>query len=186
MGVMDTLEGADFPEEEVTLCMKQSLDSKVRELITEKMKLLQAKAKNRMAAPEEIRINEIDGELEGLKDQMVAHSLTLRFRGISKTEYSVMQRKAGTPRKDVVGDQHNGYNVDVFFENLIKRCVYEVVASDGDTETFDETQWATFIEAVNDAQWDELAAAASNVNRKATNPTSAGLNFGRLPQSTGK
>lgn len=161
MPVVDILAEAKFPEATAQICMRPDLQARYE-------------AEQAASHREDMRLGMPSNELllDDLAAQMAEATLTFHLRGISSSEYNVLQRTAGKPRKDVKVDATIGFNLEEFHIAVIKRCTVKVTAPDGDEALFDGEQWQTFFAHITDAQFDTLAGAATQVNRREPRPPS--------------
>jgi hypothetical protein len=175
MSVFSILEGATFAEDDVSLVMRQDLSSKIESLVKEMAKTRRSinKADDvRLGSPKlsdiaNEELQELELQVEALEDLEKASVLTFHMRGVSTDEYSREQAVAGRPRKDHPVDSQVGYNINRFYQNLIKKCTFSIEAPDGSSEKFDAGHWETIWRTISDDQYDDLCACANRVNRKA-------------------
>jgi hypothetical protein len=178
MSVFEILDGATFKEDHQDICMRQDLDSKLRDLYAEQAKLHVAgddADDQRLAGRgRDPRLDEIEEEIRGLEAGMEASVLTFWMRGVAPAEYAMLQRNSGKPRREQKMDQMLGYNVQNFFELAIKRCTYKVTSRDGHEAQFAEEHWRKLFSSINDATFDDLCGCVDRVNRRvAKSPSGA-------------
>lgn len=85
-----------------------------------------------------------------------------RLKSMPRPKYNELVEKHPPRRGDdgmpIIAD-YSGVNTSTFYEPLVRACLVKPVI------TTDE-QWALFLEALNDKQFDKLAHAAARINRR--------------------
>lgn len=180
MSVFEKVEQAQFPKEEVSICLRQDLEKEIsallreqrtvaREINEEDQRLGQSHDVNRGNA------SELEERIQELEKVMADSVITFHMQGVSSPEYNRLQRTAGRPNKDSKADQALGYDVENFYRNAIKRCTYKITDVDGNEDAqWSDAQWQKLWTSISDAQFDQLAEGVQKVNRKvARTPTPA-------------
>ena len=104
-------------------------------------------------------------QVERLRADMRASTIVVRLRAMSRRDFQKFVAEHG-PRDGNADDQATGINTDTYFDDLIKACAVEPDLS--------ADQWDALLDACNTKQWDDLSAAAFQLNtQRVTVPFSA-------------
>lgn len=153
----DAIQKAQLPERTVTLCMNAPLLEELAEaesLARTAETASEARKGETMANRREVR--KYREAADALKARVDEESLTLRFRALPSHRYNALLL-AHPPRKDNKGDEANGYNTLDFTVGLIRECMVEQI---------DDATWQEFLDVINDATFDLLAATVHILNRR--------------------
>lgn len=149
------LAGAKLPERSVELCLRGDLLAQLQDLQRD---LIDAERAPSDASLADLGTpHRIAEQIQGLREEMAEHSITVRFRALPRRQWSKLVA-AHPPRPDERADVALGVNVETYVDALIRACMVDPV--------FDDDDWAALDEALSDAQWQALTAAAWAVNAK--------------------
>lgn len=153
---------AKLPERWVSICLDQGLQADMEKLEGELSEL--GKGPNFASLGEDPQVA-VAQEIEALRTRMADRSIEFRFRALPRQKFTDLL-KAHPPRDDDKYDAANGYNVDTFYEALVRLCA---VSPDLDAD-----DWATLLGDGSDenpgvlssAQYDVITNTAWMANRR--------------------
>lgn len=153
------LAGAKLPERTVDLCLRGDLVAEVERLDAE-LARLQKQPGTSLAGNGSAALVE---QIEALQEQMREHTYPVRLRALPRQAWREL-REAHPPRMDADGDpvledRMSGVDRTSFFEPLVRASIV-------DPELTDE-QWAALDGAITDRQFEDLTAAAWELNQGA-------------------
>jgi hypothetical protein len=167
------LDDADFPFKDVPICLKRSARSRwevaqaelleMTDLVegTRDAKGVVQATQGRLAA-----LADLKSRVRALEDEMRDATVTFHLVGMPFPAYNAVLIDH-PPREGNMVDRAVGYNVATFYPALVKACIASPVLSD--------EQWEKLVARLTDGDFDRLATAASEVNRR--------LDDGRVPFS---
>ena len=149
------LAGAKLPERSVELCLRGDLVAQLQDLQRD---LIEAERQPSNASLDDLGTpHRIAEQIQALQHEMAEHSITVLVRALPRRQWSKLVA-AHPPRPDEKADAPLGVNVETYFDALIRACMVDPV--------FDDDDWAALDEALSDAQWQALTAAAWAVNAR--------------------
>lgn len=168
------LESAKRAEKTVELCLRGDLVAQVEEL-DRQLRASNSTGGDRLVG--NVAGRKIAQQIAALQADMRDATIVVRLRAMPRREFQKFIAEHG-PRDGNAEDRAAGVNVDTYFDELIKACA---VAPE-----LTEAQWDQLLDAVNTRQWNDLRAAASDLNtERVTVPFSAAASL-MLPTSDAK
>lgn len=169
----DILDDADFAYRDVPVCLKRSARSRWEEAqakLLEMVELIEATrgadgkimaTAGRLAAKEDLA-----RQVRALEEEIAENTVTFHVVGMPFPEYNAIMVDH-PPREGNLVDRALGYNVATFHPAVVRASIRDPQMSDA--------QWAKLIVNLSDGDFDRLANAANDVNRR--------LDDGRVPFS---
>lgn len=154
--VKAAIRAAKLPERSVELCLRGDLVAQF-EALQRELERLGERPKQPMLTGD-VEAREVAKRIEAVREQMRAHTVTFTMRAMSRRRWT--EFVAGhEPRKGVESDQTAGFNTKTLYEALVRESTV-------DPQLTDE-EWAHLLdEVLSDAQFETLAGAAWELNRK--------------------
>jgi hypothetical protein len=165
--VSEPLNGADLlakirpvmREESTQVCLRPDL---IEAVIAADQELLASKAKDASGGErmvhggESPRTVELAEKVRALEEEVVEHSITFRFRAMSKDRWSALCDEH-PPRPNNELDKYAGYDRDGVLDAAVRRCLFDPV--------FDDAAWAELTKVLSDGEWKELTDTVNSLNR---------------------
>lgn len=155
MNIDSLLSSAKQPEATVRLCLRGDLQSEWEKLDRQLSDNLAAAATLAPSAENEDLANCI----KALESAMAESTVEVRFRALSRKPWLKLISD-NAPRPSNPADQAMGFNTETLFEALIRESIV--------SPELDDEQFEKLLDAVTSKQFDNLADAAWNLNRKDT------------------
>lgn len=146
------LAGSRRPERTVDVCLRGDLQADFEDLERE---LEQERSREPDSLAGNPRVRELAEQIEDLRVEMQAATVTLRLRGMGNMEWNALVA-AHAARDGNAGDNAYGYNTDTFFPALVEACLVDVTPQ----------QWARLYEAITSGQFEDLSTAAIAASRR--------------------
>ena len=173
MSFEDALKSAAVGYRDVSICLSGPLRH-AWETRTAALQLLEQKIEeDRNSAPADARLGQkspmvaakqkLDKELEALKPDIAAASITLRFSALPFLKWNELVI-ATPPREGNVADRVWGYNTLDFYPAAMRLTGQKV--EDGKASEITNDQWEQLEAVLTDAVMDDIAAAINQLNRK--------------------
>lgn len=152
------LAGAKLPERTVMVCMRGDLAAQ-HEQAERELEQADRKGADSLAGS---GVGEIAERIEALEQQMREASYEFRLRAMPRPAWRELCN-AHPPRRDeesgeIVPTDLIGVNTDTFYDAIIRGCLVDPQLTQDD--------WKRLNEALTDRQYDELAQAAWDLNRR--------------------
>jgi len=154
----DLLAGSRLPETVVHLCMRGDLMAEVA-MLTAELRRVEAKSTDSLAGS---GVGPLVEQIEAIQQEMREHTYPVRLRALSRPAWNALA-KAHPPRVDAEGDilpedrAAGGLNQVEIREPLVRMSMVDPELT--------ESQWQDFNARITDAQFEDLATAAWNLNR---------------------
>lgn len=146
-------------EESAQVCLRPDL---IEAFQAADQELLESKAKDasgggRMVdGGESARTVELAEKVRKLEEEVVAHSITFRFRAMSKDRWSaLLDEHPPRPKNEL--DKYAGYDRDGVLAAAVRLCLFDPV--------FDDASWAELTKVLNEGEWKELTETVNSLNR---------------------
>ncbi|MFB9926325.1 hypothetical protein ACFORO_42470 [Amycolatopsis halotolerans] len=153
MSIDSLLAAAKLPETTVRLCLRSDLQSEWETLDRE---LSAHQAAGETLAPSDADM-ELARRIKALEAEMTESTVEVRFRALTRKPWLKLVAD-NAPRKDRPADQIMGFNTDSMFEALVRESMV--------SPELDGGQLDAFLDVLTSKQFDLLADAAWNLNRK--------------------
>jgi hypothetical protein len=147
------LAAAKQPEKTVPICLRGDLQADWEELDRELTELRTKNAGTLAGDPAE---GAVADRIRALEAEMATSTLTLRLRALRRKQWMALL-ELHPARPDNAMDKIYNLNVDVFFPDLIARCLV--------SPEMDQNQLDTLIDSITSRQYDVLTEVAWNLNR---------------------
>lgn len=148
---------ARLPERSVQVCLRGDLVAD-HEAAERDLEQAQKRSGGSLAGG---GIGAIVERIEALEAQMQESTYAFRLRAMPKPKFRALIAAHGPRRGDdgevLDADRHLGVNAETFFDALIRACLVD--------PELDDAEWLQLVEALTDAQYDELSGAAWLLNR---------------------
>ncbi|WP_037355409.1 hypothetical protein [Amycolatopsis orientalis] len=155
MSIDSLLAAAKLPETAVSVCLRSDLQADWEKLDRE---LTSRQATSETLAPSDADM-ELARRIKELEAEMAESTVEVRFRALTRKPWLKLVAD-NAPRKDRPADQIMGFNTDTMFEALVRESMV--------SPELDGDQLDAFLDALTSKQFDALAEAAWNLNRKDT------------------
>lgn len=157
----DKLKAARLPERSVSICLRGDLTADFEAAERELKQAQEAVADSKEGAG----VGAIIERIDGLRAEMLEHTEEFRVRAMPSPDFHAF-KAAHPPRRDDDGtlnasDIQLGFNVETFFDALLKASVISPELDEGD--------WDALLAVLTDRQYNTLIDAAWFVNRNEVN-----------------
>ncbi len=160
----DMLGTAKLPEKVVQVCLRGDLAADFEEL-ERQIEEAEAAREGVDSLDSGAEVAELAEKAEALREQMKEHTYPFRLRALPRRAYRALVA-AHPPRKETdaegnekVRDEDGlGFNIETFFEPLLRRAIVDPDLSD--------TTWDRLQETLTERQFEVLATAAWLLNRQ--------------------
>lgn len=161
----DILNDADFAHRDVPICLKRSARSDWETAQADLLALVERVEATRSGPDGKVHatqglLREREKAAERVRDLesvIREHTVTFRVVGMPFADYNAVLVDH-PPREGNVVDRALGYNTETFHPALIRQCLVDPQVSD--------EQWAKLVARLSDGDFDRLANAALEVNRR--------------------
>lgn len=153
----DKLKAARLPERSVSICLRGDLTADFEAAERELKAAQEATADSKEAGG----VGPIIERIDALRAEMIEHTEEFRIRAMPGPDFHAF-KAAHPPRTDDEGnlnaaDAQLGFNIDTFFDGLLKASVISPELDEGD--------WTALLAVLTDRQYNSLTDAAWFVNR---------------------
>lgn len=157
----EKLQAARLPERSVPICLRGDLVADF-EAAERDLKVAQQEAAD---AKEGGGVGPVLERIDALRAEMLEHTEEFRIRAMPSPDFHAF-KAAHPPRRDDdgslnVSDAQLGFNVDTFFDALLRVSIV--------TPELDEGDWTALLAVLTDRQYNSLTDAAWFVNRHEVN-----------------
>lgn len=167
------LDESDFAFRDVPICLKRSARSRWEVAQAELLEMTNTIEATRDASGKILATAgrlaaraELAGKVREIEEEIRGATVTFHLEGMPFHEYNAILLEH-PPREANMVDRALGYNVATFHPALVRACIKSPKMS--------EDQWARLVARLSDGDFDRLATAANEVNRR--------LEDGRVPFS---
>lgn len=148
---------AKLPERTVEICLRGDLVAE-HEQAERELEQAQKQTADSLAGS---GVGELVERIESLEAEMRDSTVTFTLRALSRPQYRALSLEH-PPRRDEDGavvedDRGMGFNVDTFYDAIIRRSVVDPEMDAGD--------WDALLDRITDRQFELLGAAAFLLNR---------------------
>lgn len=150
------IKAAKLPQRSVEVCLRGDLVAEFEGLQRE-LERLGERPKQPMLVGD-VEAQRVAKRIEAVRAQMREHSVALTVQSMPRRAWTEFVA-SHEPRKDVDADKALGFNTTTLYEALVRESVVDPVLDDED--------WRRLLdEVLTDAQFESLAQAAWDLNRK--------------------
>lgn len=165
LSIDEILAAADFPTQDVPLCLKASLRREYEDAVeafdrlSEEIDATKDPAGKVQATQGKLRERREAGErVKALELAMTEYTVVFRLAGRSFSDYNALVVKH-PPREGNVVDRAMGFDSSTFHVANVRASIV--------TPELSDAQWERLVATITDAQFDQLAGAAFTLNRRA-------------------
>lgn len=151
--VTTLLAAAKLPESTVALCLRGDLAAEFERLEAEMLATKDTPLDRLVGNPEATAIAK---RMEALREEMAESTVTFRLRAKSRKDFRQFL-VTHAPREGNADDRAMGFNIDTYFDDLVRESIVDPVLS--------EEQWEALSEALTANQWMHLQNAAVELNQ---------------------